>query len=177
MVSEMLHFLVLYEFQRLDPDCIRKPGQTERFSAGLYGGGSYFADAFCKANQYAQTPNARGQHCVLYCRVLVGHAYCTDSTHGNQRHPPPKDASDASKGFHDSIYAEIDVARGGSQKHNEFVIFENGRVVRVTTYMLYQEPQKPFLLTDRIITAYHLPQYATYLTTATGRRAAAAAAI
>jgi hypothetical protein len=56
------------------------------------------------------------------------------------------------------------------------VIFENGRVVRVTTYMLYQEPQKPFLLTDRIITAYHLPQNAAYLTTATGRRAAAAAA-
>ena len=97
---------------------------------GLYGGGSYFADAFCKANQYAETPNARGQHCVLYCRVLVGHAYRTKTHHQDARRPPVKDASDPKKGTYDSIYAEIRVANGGKQQHNEFVVFENNQVYR-----------------------------------------------
>ena len=101
--------------------------------SGLYGAGSYFADAFCKANQYAGTPNARGQHCVLYCRVLVGNAYCTTAHHQNELRPPPLDAGDATKGVYDSIYAEIGVANGGAQKHNEFVVFENGRVVSVAS--------------------------------------------
>jgi hypothetical protein len=120
-------------------DIICKQGLDDRVASlsGLYGAGCYFADAFCKANQYAEKPNARGQHCVLFCRVLVGHAYCTDRHHQNERHPPLKHASDATQGFHDSIYAEIGVANGGSQKHNEFVIFEKSRVVRTQSNLAH----------------------------------------
>ena len=113
-------------------DILAKQGFDHRVAqlTGLYGAGSYFADAFCKANQYAQTPNARGQHCVLYCRVLAGHAYRTKKTHQHARRPPDKVASDPTKGTYDSIYAEIGVANGGGQKHNEFIVFENNQVYR-----------------------------------------------
>ena len=47
-------------------------------NGGLYGQGSYFADASSKANQYSTAPfckaptNIDGQHCMLSCRVLMG---------------------------------------------------------------------------------------------------------
>ena len=64
--------------QRVDTwEVLAKHGFDERVASdsGLYGAGSYFADASSKANQYAtaqrarQPLNADGHHCMLSCRV------------------------------------------------------------------------------------------------------------
>ena len=38
---------------------------------GLYGSGCYFAAEMCKALQYTDKNND-DEHCVLYCRVVLG---------------------------------------------------------------------------------------------------------
>jgi hypothetical protein len=90
---------------------------------GLYGGGSYFADAACKSNQYATKPNANGEKVMLYCRVTMGEAYRTATLHntGDVRRAPDNPATP--KRPFDSIFAEQGVANGGAQKHNEYVVF------------------------------------------------------
>ena len=109
-------------------DILATSGFDERVASlgGLYGAGSYFADALCKSNQYATETNARGEHCVLYCRVTVGCAYRTATTHVNERRPPDNAATPGAP--HDSIFAESGVANGGGQAHNEFVCFSKEQV-------------------------------------------------
>ena len=114
-------------------DILATSGFDERVAAlrGLYGAGNYFADAFCKSNQYATETNARGEHCVLYCRVTVGCAYRTARLHRNARRPPDNDATPGAP--HDSIFAESGVANGGQQAHNEFVCFSKEQVYVIAT--------------------------------------------
>ena len=96
------------------------------YLSGLYGKGSYFADAFCKANQYAEEPNAAGEHCVLYCRVTMGSPYMTRASHLHERRPPPNPATPGEP--FDSIFAETRVANARQQTHNEFVVFRHDQV-------------------------------------------------
>ena len=95
-------------------------------NGGLYGKGCYFADAACKANQYAQEVNADGEHCVIYCRVTMGSAYRTTRAHMGERRPPDNPATPGAP--FDSIFAETGVAHGGQQQHNEFVVFKGAQV-------------------------------------------------
>ena len=99
---------------------------------GLFGAGSYFADTACKSMQYSKAVNQNGEHCMLYCRVLVGSAYRTKHPDGwhqrpeNARRPP---LNPATQGFtHDSIFAATGTARGGKQLHNEYVVFNANHV-------------------------------------------------
>ena len=94
--------------------------------SGLYGAGSYFADAMCKSNQYARDANADGEHCMLYCRVTMGSAFSTPVTHQNERIPPPNPATPGEP--FDSIFAMSGVANQGHQHHNEFVVFTQNQV-------------------------------------------------
>ena len=109
-------------------DILATSGFDERVASlgGLYGAGSYFADAMCKSNQYATETNAGGEHCMLYCRVTVGCAYRTAITHVNERRPPDNAATPGAP--HDSIFAETGVGNGGQQSHNEFVCFSKEQV-------------------------------------------------
>ena len=99
---------------------------------GLFGAGSYFADTACKSMQYSRTANRHGEHCMLYCRVLVGSAYMTKQPDGWHQRPenarrPPLDP--ATPGLtHDSVFAATGVARGGKQLHNEYVVFNANHV-------------------------------------------------
>jgi hypothetical protein len=93
---------------------------------GLYGAGSYFADAMCKSNQYSTVVNAAGEHCILYCRVTMGSAYRTTQTHMDLRRPPDNPATPGAP--FDSIFAETGVARAGQQAHNEFVVFRHDQI-------------------------------------------------
>lgn len=92
-------------------------------TSGLYGAGLYFADTACKSNQYASDTNASGEHVMLYCRVLMGEAHKATGTHSNARRPPPNPAASAKGRPFDSIFAEKGVGHGGSQGHNEYVVF------------------------------------------------------
>jgi hypothetical protein len=93
---------------------------------GLYGAGSYFADAMCKANQYATDVNAAGEHCMLYCRVTMGAAFKTTGSHQGLRRPEENSATPGAP--YDSIFAEKGVAHEGRQTHNEFIIFRHDQV-------------------------------------------------
>ncbi len=110
---------------------LAQTGFDERMAnlKGLYGGGSYFADAMCKSSQYARQPNAQGEYCMLYCRVAMGASFCTGATHENERRPPlnPGDPRGAGATF-DSIFAESGVARQKQQLHNEFVCFRDYQI-------------------------------------------------
>eukprot|EP01047_Picozoa_sp_COSAG01_P035313 COSAG01_NODE_2702_length_7228_cov_4.014869_3_plen_259_part_00 len=109
-------------------DILAESGFDERVASlrGLYGAGSYFADAMCKSNQYATTTNAQGEHCLLYCRVTMGSAYRTTQTHPKLRRPEENPATPG-EAF-DSIFAEFNVANAGRQAHNEFVVFRHDQV-------------------------------------------------
>ena len=95
-------------------------------SAGLYGAGLYFADAACKSNQYATSTNAQGEHCMLQCRVLMGNQFDITTTHQNERRPPLNPATPGQP--HDSIFAQTAIANGGTQQHNEFIVFRSNQV-------------------------------------------------
>jgi hypothetical protein len=109
-------------------DILAASGFDERVAelTGLYGAGNYFADAMCKSNQYATETNARGEHCILYCRVTMGCPYRTATHHQHARRPPDNAATPGAP--HDSIFAESGVANGGGQAHNEFVCFSKEQV-------------------------------------------------
>jgi hypothetical protein len=103
--------------------------------SGLYGAGSYFADASSKANQYAtaqrarQPLNADGHHCMLSCRVTMGDAYMTPGTRLRKRLPPNNPATPGLP--YDSVFAEeghTDRGRPGPQFHNEYVVFAKAQV-------------------------------------------------
>jgi hypothetical protein len=93
---------------------------------GLYGAGTYFADSFCKANQYSAA-NAKGEYCMLYCHVTMGCPYRTNRTHiGLSRPGKPylEQNNPQTRGQPwDSIFAEVGVANRGSQAHNEYVVY------------------------------------------------------
>ena len=101
---------------------------------GLYGAGSYFADASSKAHQYRGTrhldysdsTNDDGHHCMLLCRVTMGSPFLTQTTHTNERLPPDNPATPGKS--HDSIFAQMGVANGGTQHHNEYVVFNSDQV-------------------------------------------------
>eukprot|EP01043_Picozoa_sp_COSAG02_P032794 COSAG02_NODE_2207_length_9517_cov_3.723508_1_plen_916_part_10 len=93
---------------------------------GLYGAGSYFADAACKSNQYATETNAQGEHCMLQCRVLMGNHFNTTKNHQNQRRPPLNPTTPGQP--HDSIFAQTGRANNGAQAHNEFIVFQKNQV-------------------------------------------------
>ena len=106
---------------------------------GLYGAGSYFADALCKSHQYAKRhTNAQGEHCMLYCRVVMGSPFRTTRGHKEERRPPANVADPRPGASFDSIFAQNRVGRQGHQTHNEFVVFRDYQVypefiVRYTT--------------------------------------------
>jgi hypothetical protein len=110
---------------------LARTGFDERMAnlGGLYGAGSYFADAMCKSNQYASQSNDQGEFCMLYCRVTMGAAYKTTTEHTQQRRPPLNrdDPRGAGASF-DSIFAQSGVGRKGSQVHNEFVCFRDYQI-------------------------------------------------
>ena len=66
------------------------------------------------------------QKAMLLCRVLMGWPHCTDSSHAGIRRPTSNDANDG-KPF-DSVFAESGVAHGGTQRHNEYVVFDKWQV-------------------------------------------------
>lgn len=115
-------------------DILAKDGFDERVANmnGLYGAGSYFADASSKSHQYSGR-NTASQYCMLYCRVTMGSAFLTTASHNNERRPPANPAFGSTGGGtqgrgvsgtpHDSIMAESGVARGGQQVNNEYVVF------------------------------------------------------
>jgi len=92
---------------------------------GLYGAGTYFASNSCKSLQYSKIDNASGCFVMLVCRVCMGWPYRTRAQHGQQRIPPDNSATPG-RPF-DSIFAETGVANSGSQKHNEYVIFDRSQ--------------------------------------------------
>jgi hypothetical protein len=124
--------------QRVDTwEVLAKHGFDERVASdsGLYGAGSYFADASSKANQYAtaqrarQPLNADGHHCMLSCRVTMGDAYMTPGTRLRKRLPPNNPATPGLP--YDSVFAEeghTDRGRPGPQFHNEYVVFAKAQV-------------------------------------------------
>ena len=97
----------------------------------MYGAGSYFADAMCKSNQYSFNTRStthtdpKGPHCMLYCRVTMGSAHKVTTKH-SERRPIENPATPGAP--YDSIFAEKDVANGGRQAHNEFVVFRHDQV-------------------------------------------------
>jgi hypothetical protein len=97
---------------------------------GMYGAGSDFADAVCKSNQYARDANARGEHCVLYCRVTMGAAYRTRRTHQGLRRPPDNRDTPGAPFDQQPRHPEARVAHVGAQTHNEFVVFHYDQVYR-----------------------------------------------
>ena len=109
---------------------IAQHGFDERVAdlKGLYGAGSYFADASCKSNQYAsRSSTPQGEHVLLLCRVLMGWAFPTTSQHKQERRPPANPAVGPNRPY-DSIFAESGVGRGGQQEHNEYVVFDRSQV-------------------------------------------------
>jgi hypothetical protein len=109
-------------------DILALAGFDEKVAAmsGLYGAGSYFADASSKSQQYATT-DSHGHYCMLYCRVVMGSPYMTNRRHKSERRPPDNPAFTQSGIPHDSIMAETGVARGGHQLNNEYVVFHPGQ--------------------------------------------------
>jgi len=97
-------------------------GFNERFGAGKYSTGCYFADISSKSNQYVACPKCKGgsigtkpQHCecpdteieytICYCRVLLGDPYLCDRRGAASPHLPLRDPDDPSKGTFDSLFA------------------------------------------------------------------------
>ena len=104
-------------------------GFDERVSnlGGLYGAGSYFADAACKSNWYTGRDSVR---VFLVCRVIMGLPYCTRTVHNDAEFPTrrPPAISTIPGRPHDSIFAETGVANDGQQEHNEYVVFDRYQV-------------------------------------------------
>jgi serine/threonine protein kinase len=109
-------------------DILALEGFDERVANtnGLYGAGSYFADASSKSHQYSRK-DSNGHYCMLYCRVIMGSPYMTNRQHNNERRPPDNPAFAQSGIPHDSIMAEGGVARFGHQINNEYVVFRPGQ--------------------------------------------------
>jgi len=120
---------------------LAKQGFDERVASlgGLYGAGSYFADASSKSHQYAQG-NQQDQCCMLYCRVIMGSAFMATKNMSQTRRPPSNPAFGGAAGGrgaqgrgvagtpHNSIMAASGVGNGGQQGHNEFIVFESRQV-------------------------------------------------
>ena len=112
---------------------LAKDGFDERVAAlqGLYGAGSYFADASSKSHQYShEHTNQQGHCCMLYCRVTMGSAFlATKNMRGIPpiRRPPENPALGPGS-VHDSILAESGVANSGQQHHNEYIVFHAAQV-------------------------------------------------
>ena len=116
-------------------DILAEEGFDERVArdTGLYGAGSYFADCSSKSHQYRGTHRGarveapesmrEGKHCMLLCRVLMGDAFQTTTTHNDRSCPTRKPPCGK-----DSIFAEEGVANGGQQTHNEYVVFRSQQV-------------------------------------------------
>ena len=107
-------------------EILAESGFDERVAnlGGLYGAGSYFADTACKSNQYAKEKTAKGERVMLYCRVLMGEAHMTKTTHSDRRPPINPAAGQKGRTF-DSIFAQKGVANDGKQFHNEYVVFKS----------------------------------------------------
>ena len=100
---------------------------------GLYGAGSYFADASSKSHQYtdgsafhgggAATAGGAGNNdkrVMLLCRVTMGAAFLTRASHKNERRPPTNPESKCGSPY-DSIFAQSGVANCQKQIHNEYL--------------------------------------------------------
>jgi hypothetical protein len=116
----------VFLFHGTDPKLakiIAKHGFDERMGklSGLYGGGCYFAENSCKSHQYARNTTAAGEHVILYCRVALGDAFRTSTQLKNRRRAPDK--PDGRGSTFDSV-----VARGGSQVHREFIVYDRNQV-------------------------------------------------
>ena len=103
---------------------ISEYGFDERVAnmGGLYGAGSYFACNACKSHQYTSPAD----HVMLVCRVTMGMPYCAQGMYKNERRPPDN-AATPGRPF-DSIFAEHGVANRGTQRHNEYVVFDRYQV-------------------------------------------------
>ena len=119
---------------------IASQGFDERVAReGLYGAGSYFTDAICKADQYSKRgPNREGERCIMYCRVIMGFSWNTPRRYHGRR-PPLLLECGEDPPPHDSIYAQGGVANHGNQHHNEYVVF-NGHQVYPEYIIWYKIP-------------------------------------
>eukprot|EP00933_Yihiella_yeosuensis_P064516 TRINITY_DN67905_c0_g1_i1.p1 TRINITY_DN67905_c0_g1~~TRINITY_DN67905_c0_g1_i1.p1 ORF type:complete len:511 (+),score=80.29 TRINITY_DN67905_c0_g1_i1:86-1534(+) len=109
-------------------DTIVQEGLDPRVSndKSLYGRGSYFTDRLCKALQYAHADD-QGLRRVVFCRVLLGDAYYTDTNLKNLKVPPRREVSERRC---DSVVAPEGILPGGRgqrQRHREFVVFEKSQ--------------------------------------------------
>ena len=107
---------------------IAEHGFDERVAhlGGLYGAGSYFAINACKSHQYTRPAPGSRDHVMLVCRVTMGIPFYTSTQHKHARRAPDNPAT-AGRPF-DSIFAEGGIANGGSQQHNEYVVFNGSQV-------------------------------------------------
>eukprot|EP00802_Teleaulax_amphioxeia_P001877 Tamp_01879.p1 GENE.Tamp_01879~~Tamp_01879.p1 ORF type:complete len:1262 (+),score=324.47 Tamp_01879:258-3788(+) len=107
---------------------IAEHGFDERVAnlGGLYGAGSYFAINACKSHQYRRSAPGSRAHVMLVCRVTMGIPFYTSTQHTHARRAPDNPAT-AGRPF-DSIFAEGGIANGGSQQHNEYVVFDGSQV-------------------------------------------------
>jgi hypothetical protein len=128
--SSVNEFMLWHGTTHQAAETIAQTGFDERRAqrSGLYGCGSYFADAMCKSSQYA-TENDKGEYCMLYCRVAMGAPFCTGTSHQGERHPPENRYDPRGDGAtFDSIFAGNGVANRGEQVHNEFVCFRDYQI-------------------------------------------------
>ncbi|CAE7450889.1 Parp12 [Symbiodinium natans] len=90
---------------------------------GMYGDGTYFTSAACKAHQYAM--EECGERTLLLCRVVLGDAFHTTRILRGQRRPPKRTGAD---GTYSSVIVNPGTVEGhhnpqAQQIHQEFVIF------------------------------------------------------
>jgi hypothetical protein len=128
--AELNEFWLWHGTDHNAADILVESGFDERQANlhGLYGAGSYFADAMCKSNQYVKHCNDDGEYTMLYCRVLMGTPFKTKTSHSHERRPPLNPSDSRQGATFDSIFAQNGVAQGGTQKHNEFVVFRDYQV-------------------------------------------------
>jgi len=85
----------------------------------LYGRGSYFADSFTKADEYAKEED--GVFRVLVCRIAGGNALYTDSVDPNGKQLEQSCLA----GEYDSIIGDREKCRG---TYKEYVVFDSDQV-------------------------------------------------
>ena len=115
-------------------ETISKHGFEERISSdGLFGHGSYFAEASSKSDEYI-VPDAQGLCYIFLARVVLGKPFVTTQMHKGIKRPPcVKGHFDADvrcdHDRYDSILAEVDSPRYPGallKRYREFVVYDKG---------------------------------------------------
>ena len=128
MSTDIIEFYLFHGTSSKSARIICEHGFDERVAnlSGLYGAGSYFAINACKSWQYSNSSKDSSTLVMLVCRVVMGSPYCTSTSHSKERRPPDN-AATPGRPF-DSIFAQHEIARGGQQQHNEYVVFNRDQV-------------------------------------------------